>query len=962
MFLLTLLALPTIGYAQEAAITGTVTDSTGAILPGVVVTAVLEATGNKFVAVTDARGVYRITGRVGVYRLTAELPGFRAVTREGLQLLVGQVMTVNLPMLEATAAETITVTAESPLLAISTSNLGGNVDPKQVQELPVNGRNWMALALLAPGSRTSSTNATAPLPDRNGGEAREFQLNLDGQQISSELGAGNQPRFSQDSIAEFQFISNRFDATQGRSTGVQVNAITKSGSNRLSGLFRTNFRDSSLNAQDPSLIPPKVVPIQNQQYSVAVGGPIVTDKLHYFGNFEYERNPLTSIWNTPYPAFNIELTGKTTRKLGGVRLDYQFSPETRVMGKFSRHKTYEPFGPGASTSHPAQTGTNDERNEEYIGQFTQVLNNRTLNEVRGGYSHFGFRNELLTEWSKHWQAPRVTNGHPRITLTGFSIAGNANYPRHRDQRVSFLRDDFTFSYDARGRHDMKAGGEFVRHFEDSENCNNCGGAIVANNGIIPAAQLQAMFPDPFDTDSWNLAALSPYTRTYTIGIGEFPLQYAQPKFAIWLQDDWRIGGNLTLNLGLRYDVSFNSWANDVGVPPFYEPGRPNDVNNIQPRLGFAYQLNDRTVIRGGSGLYYADALTVDAFWPYYNAQLARIQFNNDGRPDFASNPLNGKPLPTMEEAQTLFCNSPAQAANFAAWRARNFAAPQPCLLNAYQEMPAPEQYMQQARSWQTSFGVQRQFGNTIAVEADYIYTQGRHEKDTIDNVNLTYSEATGANLPYTNRAALPYPDYGILSMIPHNTRSGYQGLQSSLTKRMSQRWQASATYTLSFFKDAQNQPFSGLNIVPFTVAGDLGNEYTYADTDQRHRAVFSGIWEVGRGFQVSGLHYLGAGIRSGTNYGGDVRSVGAGGSARLRPDGTIVPRNNYIQPAQNKTDLRVQQRIPLGGRMAIDLMAEAFNVFNQENFTNVTQESSMNYLLPSTGQYRTAQLGFRLTF
>jgi len=962
MWLFAVLALPTIGYAQEAAITGTVTDSTGAVLPGVVVTAVLEATGNTFVAVTDARGVYRITGRVGVYRLTAELPGFRAVTREGLQLLVGQVMTVNLPMLEATAAETITVTAESPLLAISTSNLGGNVDPKQVQELPVNGRNWMALALLAPGSRTSSTNATAPLPDRNGGEAREFQLNLDGQQISSELGAGNQPRFSQDSIAEFQFISNRFDATQGRSTGVQVNAITKSGSNRLSGLFRTNFRDSSWNEADPSLIPPKVVPIQNQQYSVAVGGPIVIDKLHYFGNFEYERNPLTSIWNTPYPTFNIELTGKTTRKLGGVRLDYQLSPETRVMGKVSRHKTYEPFGPGASTSHPAQTGTNDERNEEYIGQFTQVLNNRTLNEVRGGYSHFGFRNELLTEWSKHWQAPRVTNGHPRITLTGFSIAGNANYPRHRDQRVTFLRDDFTFSYDARGRHDMKAGGEFVRHFEDSENCNNCGGAIVANNGIIPAAQLQAMFPDPFDTDSWNLAALSPYTRTYTIGIGEFPLSYAQPKVAAWLQDDWRIGGNLTLNLGLRYDVSFNSWANEVGVPPFYEPGRPNDANNIQPRLGFAYALNERTVIRGGSGLYYADALTIDAFWPYYNAQLARIQFNNDGRPDFASNPLNGRPLPTMEQAQDLFCNSPAQAANLAAWRARNFAAPQPCLLNAYQEMPAPEQYMQQARSWQTSFGVQRQFGNTIAVEADYVYTQGRHEKDTIDNVNLTYSEATGANLPYTNRAALPYPEYGILSMIPHNTRSGYSGLQTSFTKRMNQRWQASATYTLSFFKDAQNQPFSGLNIVPFTVAGDLGNEYTYADTDQRHRAVFSGIWEVGRGFQVSGLHYLGAGIRSGTNYGGDVRSVGAGGSARLRPDGTIVPRNNYIQPAQNKTDLRVQQRIPLGGRMAIDLLAEAFNVFNQENFTNVTQESSANYLRPSTGQYRTVQLGFRLTF
>jgi hypothetical protein len=964
-----LVVLPAAAFAQEAVITGTITDSTGAVLPGVAVTATHQATGNKFNAVTDERGVYRMAARAGVYQIVAELQGFRAVTRDGLQLLVGQTMTVNLPMLEATATETITVTAETPLLNTVTSNLGGNVDPTQVQELPVAGRNWMGLALLAPGSRTqspdASTQSVAPLPDRNGGEAREFQLNLDGQQVSSELGAGNQPRFSQDAIAEFQFISNRFDATQGRSTGVQVNAITKSGSNQLSGLLRTNFRDGSFNEPNPVLH--RVVPISNQQYSATIGGPVMVDKLHYFANFEYERNPLTSIWNTPYPAFNIELTGTLTRKLGGVRLDYQLSPQMRAMGKMSWHKTYEPFGPGASNSHPAQTGDNDERNEEYIGQVTQVINNRMLNEVKGGYSHFGFANKLLTEWSKHWQAPRVTNGHPRITLTGFSIAGNANYPRHRDQRVSFVRDDFTYSYDVHGRHDLKAGAEWVRHFEDSENCNRCGGEIDARNfntSTTPnaAALLQQFFPDPFNVDTWDLAALTPYTRSYTIGVGTFPLQYGQPKFGAWLQDDWRLGGRLTLNLGVRYDVSLNSWANDVGVPPFYSPGRPNDINNLQPRLGFAYQWNDSTVFRGGSGLYFADALTIDAFWPYYNAQLARPQFLPDGRANFTADPLNGRPLPTFEQAQTLFCNAPEQAANFAAWQARNYAGTAPCLLNTYQEMPAPDEYMKQARNWQTSIGVQRQLANTMAVEADYIFTQGRAEKDTLDNVNLTYNATTGANLPFTNRASLPYPQYGTMSMIPHNTRSGYQGMQAAFTKRMSNRWQASATYTLAWFKDAANQPFSGLVLVPFTVARDLGNEYSLADTDQRHRAVMSGIWEIGRGLQLSGLHYLGAGIRSVTNYGGDVRGLGAGGSARLRPDGTIVPRNDYIQPAQNKTDVRLQQRIPLGQRFRIDLIAEAFNVFNRPNWTISTQESAANYHQATIGRYRELQLGFRLTY
>ena len=961
------LVIPLAASAQEAVLSGTVTDSTGAVLPGATITAVNTATGNTFVAVTDERGVYRVNARAGVYRLRAELAGFRAVTREGLQLLVGEIVTVNLPMLEATAAETITVTATASLVDVSTSSLGGNVDPTQVQELPVAGRNWMGLSLLAPGSRTSSTNATAPLPDRNGGEAREFQLNLDGQQVSSELGAGNQPRYSQDSIAEFQFISNRFDATQGRSSGVQVNAITKSGTNRLSGVFRSNFRDSSFNSEDRSLIPPRVVPIKNQQYSTAVGGPIITDKLHYFANFEYERAPQSSIWNTPYPTFNIELTGTSTRKLGGVRLDYQLSTQTRVMGKMSRHKSWEPFGPGAANSHPAQTGTNDERNEEYLGQLWQVLSNRMVNEVKGGYSHFGFRNELLTDWSKHWQAPRVTNGHPRITLTGFTIAGNANYPRHRDQRVSFVRDDFMYAFDARGRHDLKAGFEFVRHYEDSENCNRCGGEIDARNFNVSttpnaAALLAQMFPDPFNVDLWNLNLLSPYIRSYTIGVGTFPLQYSQPKVGGWVQDDWRIGDRLTLNLGLRYDISFNSWANEVGVEPFYSPGRPNDANNIQPRLGFAYQWNDRTIIRGGSGLYYADALTIDAFWPYYNAQLARPQYLYDGRADFATNPLNGQPLPTFEQAQALFCNSPQQAAAFAAWQSRNFAGTAPCLLNTYQEMPAPNEYMKQARTWQTSIGVQRQFGDTISAEADYVYSQGRSEKDTLDNVNLSFDAATGVNYPFGNRALLPYPQYGIMSMIPHNTRSGYHGLQTSFTKRMNQHWQASGTYTLAWFKDASNQPFSGLEIVPFAVAPDLGNEYTLADTDQRHRFVVSGIWEVGKGFQVSGLHYFGGGIRSATTYGGDLRGIGAGGSARLRPNGTIVPRNNYIQPAQNKTDVRLQQRIPLGNRVGIDLIGEAFNVFNRPNWGINTQESSANYMQHTSAQYRTVQLGFRLNF
>src|SRR5687768_454811 len=184
LILVMFLTLPAMAFAQEATMTGTVTDATGAVLPGVTITAVNEATGNTFTGVTDERGIYRIPLRVGTYRISVELQGFTTVQRTGVQLLVGQTASLDTQMSPSTVQETVTVTAEAPLLNVTTSSLGGNVDPTQVQELPVNGRNWMALALLAPGSRTASTAVNSVLPDRNGGEVREYQTNLDGMQVT----------------------------------------------------------------------------------------------------------------------------------------------------------------------------------------------------------------------------------------------------------------------------------------------------------------------------------------------------------------------------------------------------------------------------------------------------------------------------------------------------------------------------------------------------------------------------------------------------------------------------------------------------------------------------------------------------------------------------------------------------------------------------------------------------------
>ena len=214
--------LPVAGYAQEATITGTITDATGAVLPGVTIVAVHEATGNQFEGVTDGRGVYRIPVRVGTYRIAAALSGFTRVERMGVQLLVGQAVTLNIQMSPSTILETVTVTAEAPLIETTQSTVGGNIDPLQMSELPVQGREWMALALLAPGNRTTQIGDEPVTVPREDNPA--FALNLDGQQVGNTLGALNQPRYSRDTIAEFEFVSNRFAATQGRSPAAMVNA------------------------------------------------------------------------------------------------------------------------------------------------------------------------------------------------------------------------------------------------------------------------------------------------------------------------------------------------------------------------------------------------------------------------------------------------------------------------------------------------------------------------------------------------------------------------------------------------------------------------------------------------------------------------------------------------------------------------------------------------------------------
>jgi hypothetical protein len=936
-----LLAGPAPGHAQEATLAGTVTDSTGGVLPGVTVTATHTASGNLFTAVTDERGTYRLPVRTGEYLVILELSGFSTVNR-GLTLLVGQQAQLDVQMMPSGVQESVTVTGEAPLLNVRDSSLAANIDPRQMEELPVQGRNWQSLVLLASGSRANAIGENVPV-DRAPGAYTGYQLNVDGQQITQMIvpSTFGNPKYSRDAIAEFQFVANRFDATQGRSLGVQVNAITKSGTNTLAGTVSGYFRDDRFNAADH--IARRVLPYSNAQSSATLGGPIRRDRVHFFGNYEYEREPQTLVYQTPYPSFNVDLRATRREHMGGGRVDMQFTPATRLTVRSNFSEYLNPTGVGVvtvvgATLTPSAATTVDRISRQLFGTLTQVVSNRTVNEVKGGWARYGWN---FMPNSRNGTTP----GTPRVFVRGLLIGqGNQFSPQEFIQDLYSIRDDLTLSFTWRGRHDLRTGGEYLYYDIQDYFCNLCNGHLEAN--IAPApANLEALFPNMEDASTWNLGALSPIAVLYRVGIGKFDFPFRRSELAGWAQDDWAITPRLTLNLGVRYDLPLNAFANKLAVGPLVPANRPNDTNNIAPRLGFTATVNERTVVRGGFGRFYGQVATT--FFAQIYQQSVVVEFFNDGRPDFASNPFNG-PAPTYDQAVALLCpaDNPLRP-----------RCTRPSITNGVRDASSEIPY-----SYQGSIGVQRQLAATMAITADYVYNRTEREL-TRRNFNLAYNPATGVNYPFSDVLRRPYPHWGAIALDSNIGRSEMHALETSFTKRFSDRWQAAATYALSGFWDEVAPPDVGFPLVP-----DMGAERALAATDQRHRAVFNGIWEVGRGLQLSGLYFFGSGQRFSTTWGPDLRIQGADGASRLRPDGTLVTRNNLVGKPIHRVDMRIQQQLRIGGRAAVQGIVEVYNIFNHPNFgAYTTQESSVRYGQPDPNPNvayapRTLQLGFRMLF
>jgi len=432
---------------------------------------------------------------------------------------------------------------------------------------------------------------------------------------------------------------------------------------------------------------------------------------------------------------------------------------------------------------------------------------------------------------------------------------------------------------------------------------------------------------------------------------------------------------------VRYDWDNNSQGERLKLMPFLPGNLPHDNNNVAPRIGANVRLNDRTSVRGGYGLFFAFAPNDGVQQAYSMIHRFEYQIANNGRPDFATNFFGpgpsgegeiGGPRPSWDAALASACDL-------------NGSKPG-CIRRAInQEIVYPGRST--PYSHQASVGVQRQITSDSSIEVNYVYTHGTGEEVDI-NANLTYNPATGANYPFTDISHRPFQDWGIVLLEYLGGYSNYHGTDFTFTKRFSHRWQATATYTLAFFKDGlppRQQWYLDSNgvlahrPVGFQLAPDLGGDYDNAGSnvgggfgqagDQRHRAVINGVWDLGLGVQASGIYFYGSGERFQTLTGQDRRDEGAVGASeqRLLADGTIIRRNGIVGNAIHRVDTRLQKRVQ-AGHVTLDGMFEVFNLFNHQNFGSyVTNASAQNYGQPTFNanlayQPRMMQLGVRVGF
>ena len=998
-----LVAMSAMALAQSTvtgAIGGVVTNPNNEVVPGATVTVRNIETNQESSATTDDEGRFRaVQLQPGTYSVKVSASGFGDFTQDKVVVEIGRVTSLDVPLNVGAVTGTVEVTGEAPVINTSQQDFSTNVNQVSINNLPINGRRWSNFALLTPGAVPDgafgliSFRGVSGLLNNNtvdGGDNNQAFF-------SEERGRTRIPYvISQASIREFQVNTSNYSAEYGRAAGGVVNAITKSGTNEFHGQIFFYDRDNKWGARNAFAFqtigtPPATTVVglkptdRRLQFGGAVGGPIIKDKLFFFFSYDQQKQNFPAVAAEFIGSFNLTAANIATLTARGVtdaqrlaalaylqsqtgtvprnrdqyiilpKIDWVINSNNTFTATYNRLRAQSPAGiqSQAVVNRGITSFGDDFVNVDALNlRLTSTLTPNLLNEAR---FQWGRDNEF--QLSQEPVAGEPTTGPggrpPQVGITNVITVGKPNFLERRsypDEKRWQYADTMTYS---KGNHTFRFGGDVNYVSDVLDNLFQEGGAYSYSNLV------------DFISD-FAVPAGKRY-NSFNQGFGPTAFEFSTTDINFFIQDDWRASPRLTVNLGLRYEYEK---LPDPQIPNPLAPATavfPSDKNNWGPRFGFAYDVtgDGKTSVRGGFGIYYGRIINSTISNAITNTGVATGQLQFNFLPATAGSPTYPNVLP----------GPPVGA-----------AATRPDIIQFAPNMANPQIY-------QMDLVFEREVAKNTVASVSILASLGRRLPTFVDTNLVFPTQATpftvvggdlnGQVFRFPRYTARPNANFGRITEIRSTIKSEYEALVLQLNRRLDKGLQFQINYTFSKATDngQGSQTFTSPN-VPLD-PNDYGLESGRTNFDIPHRFVASVVWnptffsndsdnKVGRaifnGWTIAPIIQISSGRPNSAAVSGNAPACtvaaicggsaltaaastglfGAGGANRF----PLFERNSFRFPKTANVDLRISRRFNLSETMNIEVLGEAFNLFNR---VNVTDRGTRLYSI-STASATTAPL------
>lgn len=963
LVILTLLSVQLFGQATaSASLDGTVTDSSKAVVAGAQVTVTNKATGLNRTMATSASGFYRFDLLpAGEYTVQVSKAGFGTITSK-VALLVGATSTFDATVKPGSTAETIEVTSDAPVVDALKTDVSQNITPKEVEDLPMIGRDVANLAYLAPGVKAADsydpTKNRYAIISVNGQGGRNVNVTVNGVDNKDNTVGGPVMQLPLEAVQEFQISTQRFSAANGRSEGAAINMITKSGTNNYHGSAFGFWRGKTLNADQKLADGTKSNPPYGHQFfGGSVGGPVVKDKLFTFFAIEREREHVT-LAEDPSALSELKLATSLGAKPSAIiprpffETRYNGRADWRLNDKHSAYLSYS--SQGNNSLNDQSDGTGDLSNGNYTVNHMQVAN-FTLNSVLSNT----FVNQFTFGY-QYWNNLIASNiSAPLVVFPDASFGTNTNVPQQSYQRKWQFKDDMTKNF---GNHTLKGGIDYIWNptlggfFEYSS-------TLEIDFAKDPSQIIgNAAYPQGFATPGLISA------MTVANGDPRTDVPGGTKQLGLYFQDDWKASKRLTLNLGVRYDRDFNMLGssavsnsrtfqelqalnNPIAKAMTYKQPS-DDTLDFSPRVGFAFDVtgSGKHVLRGGYGLYYGNVFqNIPIFMEQqHNSTIFQTLFSITGTdivPGTGIQVQNWRygvdPMPTIAAPS-------AQLVEGSTGR----------IIDPNYRNPVTEEF---------NVGYAWELNKSSVIEAEYVHVLSLHENKTINvNPKLPINNDPTQGFARPLDAAFAAAGTTALASVRDevsNGRSRYDGLNISFRQRMTHHISVNANYTLSRAMSYDGGGTSFRNYPRDPRYPLAGYEWGPSPNDERHHITFSGSFDMPWGMQLSPIIQFGSARPYNLTPGADTLNLGSGSTRAV-----VVPVSNptnylaYANPnsatrlaaqvcyysgqctiakydplrgdAFFQMDTRLTKNFKFGETRALQLIAQAFNLTNHANYGN----------------------------